>query len=147
MRILIFALVWLHTTGNICAAKGDNKKQATVALPDTTCYVFQEPESKNINAVRLIVSGNKVTGELKYITLGEPASGGKIEGTIKDDIILADWTYIKSGGYYKIPVAFKVTKNAVYQKATAINADGQPYIPEEGEYKYEFPKVSCEFFP
>lgn len=127
--------------------KGDKNSKKEVKA-DTFCYVISDGENnQNINAVKLVITGDKVTGELKYITANEPPAAGRLEGTIKDGIITADWSFVKQSNYYKIPVAFKMTKNAVFQKPSAVNADGQAYIPEEGEYSYEFPQVNCEYYP
>ena len=128
-------------------AKGD-KESKKEAKADTFCYVISDGENnENINAVKLVIKGDKVTGELKYITANEPPASGQLNGTIKDGIITADWTFVKQSNYYKIPVAFKMTKNAVFQKPSAVNQDGQAYIPEDGEYSYEFPRVDCEYYP
>ena len=127
------------------AAKEEEKKAPP---PDTFCYVATEGNNNEvINAVRLIIDSNKVTGELKYITQGEKPAKGQITGTIKNGIITADWTFIKETNYYKIPVAFKMTKTAIFQKPSAVNDKGEAYIPEDGEYSYEFPKVGCEYYP
>ena len=128
------------------AAKEGEKKAPP---PDTFCYVATEGEHNEvINAVRLIIdNNNKVTGELKYITQGEKPAQGQIIGTIKNGIITADWTFIKEKNYYKIPVAFKMTKTSVLQKPSAVNDKGEAYIPEDGDYSYEFPKVGCEYYP
>ncbi|MCB0696347.1 MAG: hypothetical protein KDC07_03215, partial [Chitinophagaceae bacterium] len=124
------------------------KEEKTMPAPDTLCYVLTEgDENRNINAVRIIQQGDKVTGILKYLTFGEPPAQGDLNGTIKDGIITADWTFIKDKQFYKIPVSFKMTKNALLQKPTAVSKDGQPYIPEDGEYSYKFNRVSCEYFP
>lgn len=124
------------------------KEKETLPAPDTICYVLVEGESnKNINAVRTIRVGDKITGELKYITFGEKPAVGQLAGTIKDGIITADWTFIRDNNFYKVPVAFKVTKTALLQKPTAVNDDGQPYVPEDGEYSYEFKRVGCEYYP
>lgn len=126
------------------SAKGDKKKTKA----DTFCYVIADGENnENINAVKLIINGDKVTGELKYITAGQPPAAGQLNGNIKDGIITADWTFVKQSNYYKIPVTFKMTGNAVFQKPSAVNAEGQAYIPEDGEYSYEFPLVNCEYYP
>lgn len=123
----------------------DDKKEAKA---DTFCYVMSDGENnENINAVKLIIKGDKVTGELKYITANEPPAVGQLNGTIKDGIITADWTFVKQSNYYKVPVAFKMTNKAIFQKPSAVNQDGQAYIPEEGEYSYEFPLVNCEYYP
>lgn len=130
--------------GEVAGDKSDRKK----SKPDTFCYVISDGAgNQNINAVRLVIDGDKVTGELKYITENEPPAVGQLNGTIKDGIITADWSFVKQSNYYKIPVSFKMTKNAVFQKPSAVNADGQAYIPEDGEYSYEFPLVNCEFYP
>ncbi len=124
------------------------KEKEKAPTPDTTCYVLTEGEgNRNVNAVRIIQLGDKITGELKYITFGEKPAAGQLEGTIKDGIITADWTFINDSKYFKVPVSFKVTKKALLQKPTAVNDEGQPYIPEDGEYTYEFLKVGCEYYP
>ena len=124
------------------------KEKEKTPAPDTTCYVLTEGEgNRNVNAVRIVQIGDKITGELKYITFGEKPTAGQLAGTIKDGIITADWTFINDSKYFKVPVSFKVTKTALLQKPTAVNDEGQPYIPEDGEYSYEFQKVGCEYYP
>lgn len=138
----IFADLVRETEG---PGDGKDKKQAKA---DTFCYVLSDGENnENINAVKLVISGGKVTGELKYLTQGEPPAAGQLNGTIKNGIITADWTFVKQSNYYKVPVAFKMTNKAIFQKPSAVNQDGQAYIPEEGEYSYEFPLVNCEYYP
>lgn len=131
-------------TEAVPGAKEDKKK----AKADTFCYVISDGENnENINAIKLIINEDKVTGELKYITADEPPAAGQLNGTIKNGIITADWTFIKQNNYYKIPVAFKMASKSIFQKPSAVNADGQAYIPEEGDYSYEFPLVNCEYYP
>lgn len=128
-------------------AKGD-KEDKKKSKTDTFCYVISDGENnENINAIKIIINGDKITGELKYITANEPPAAGQLNGTIKDGIITADWTFVKQSNYYKIPVAFKMTNKAIFQKPSAVNADGQAYIPEEGEFSYEFPLVNCAYYP
>lgn len=137
-----------QTTESTIDAASAQKEEEVVA--DTFCYVLTEGEkNKNINAARIVfLPKNKITGELKYITQGQPAAAGKLNGTIKDNIITADWTFIKNDtNFYSVPVAFKVTKNAIYQKPPKVDDKGKPYIPEDGEYSFEFKKVGCEYYP
>lgn len=136
------------TLANAIFEEASKEGEKKAPPPDTFCYVATEGEQNEIiNAVRLIIDSNKVTGELKYITLGEKPAQGQLTGTIKNGIITADWTFIKEKNYYKIPVAFKMTKTSVLQKPSAVNDKGEAYIPEDGEYSYEFPKVGCEYYP
>lgn len=133
--------------GSGAEAKGD-KEDKKKSKADTFCYVISDGENnENINAIKLIINGDKVSGELKYITADEPPAAGQLSGTIKDGIITADWTFVKQSNYYKIPVAFKMGNKSIFQKPSAVNQDGQAYIPEEGDYSYEFPLVSCEYYP
>lgn len=118
--------------------------------PDTFCYILTEGENnKNINAVRLVIyPNNKIKGQLKYISKGKAPATGDLNGTIKNDIITADWTYIKDDtNFYSIPVAFKRTHNALLQKPTAVDENKKPYIPEDGEYRFKFKLTDCEYFP
>lgn len=124
---------------------GKDDKKAVKA--DTFCYIATSPDNSSINAVRFVIAGDKVSGELKYIINGEKPAEGKLIGTIKNNIITADWTFIKDQNFYKVPVAFKISPAKAMQKPSAVNEKGEAYIPEEGDYTYEFPRASCEYFP
>lgn len=123
------------------------KKPVTNTVVDTMCYMSVEDGGKTKNSVRLAISGSKVDGELRYFTEGEKTAEGVIEGTIKDNIITADWIFKKDGEYLKIPVSLKVTPTAVWQKPSAVNEKGEGYIPDDAEFLYEFPKIDCRDYP
>lgn len=114
-------------------------------VADTFCYVAVQ--GKNTNAIKLIIAGDKVTGELRYLVEGEQPADGDLIGTLKDNVISADWTYVKGVDYYKVPVQFKMTDKSVVQKPTAVDEKGVPYIPEDAEFVYEFPQVDCSKYP
>lgn len=126
------------------------QKVKTIKL-DTFCYVMREGDNnKNVNAVKLIIrpTDNKLIGELVYMVPGEPVARGALEGSINNNIIKANWTFIKNDtNWYRVPVEFKRTGNAVLQKPSAIDENGQPYVPEDGEYSFQFDLVDCKFFP
>lgn len=119
--------------------------EPTGPIADTFCYVAVQ--GKNTNAIKLIIAGDKVTGELRYLVEGEKPADGDLIGTLKDDVVTADWTYIKGVEYYKVPVQFKITNKAAIQKPTAVDDKGVPYIPEDADYVYEFPLVDCSKYP
>lgn len=126
---------------------GAGKEDKKAVKVDTFCYIATTEDNSSINAVRFVIAGDKVTGELKYIINGEKPAEGKLIGTIKNNIITADWTFIKDQNYYKVPVAFKISPTKAMQKPSAVNEKGGAYIPEEGDYTYEFPRANCEYFP
>lgn len=123
------------------------KEDEKVVKADTFCYIATSEDNSSINAVRFVIAGDKVSGELKYIINGEQPAEGKLIGTIKNNIITADWTFVKDKGYYKVPVAFKISPTKAMQKPSAVNEKGEAYIPEEGDYTYEFPRADCKYFP
>lgn len=134
-----------------CALLIPNQAACIDFNPDngnTTCYIMTD-EKKNVNAVRIKrLANNKISGELKYITFGQPAAAGQLEGTINGNIITADWTFIKNDtNFYRVPVSFKLTKDALYQKPSAVGKDGKAYIPKDAKYSYEFKKVECKYYP
>lgn len=127
------------------------QQQLTVPNPDTFCYMMSEGENKeNTNAIKLIImpDGKTIAGELLYLAKGQPPAAGKLKGTVKDKIVTADWTFIKQDTlFYSVPVAFKMTDNAIYQKPSALDNEGTPYLPKDGEYSYKFNKVDCSKYP
>lgn len=126
------------------------KPKATMPKLDTLCYIMTEGENnKNINAVRIILlPDDNIIGELKYITKGQPPAEGALEGSIKHNIIKANWTFIKNDtNYYQVPVEFKLAKDAIYQKPSALDDQGKPYVPKDGEYSFKFDKTDCKYYP
>lgn len=127
------------------------REKPTLPDPDTLCFMMTEgANNEYTNAVKLILLQDKrtVLGELKYLTKGEPPATGNIKGTIRNNIITADWTFIKQDSlFYSVPVAFKLVKNAILQKPSALDSAGKPYIPKDGEYNFKFDKIDCSKYP
>lgn len=108
----------------------------------TLCYMRVEGEKNtDTNYVSLEIADTVVTG--KYvITYQGGRTYGDLKGSIKGNIVTANWNFVNGREYYSIPVAFKIDRSAILQKPTAV-MNGKAYIPEDGDYNVEYKKVDC----
>lgn len=145
--VLLSLMLFAGYSGIYAQSKPAAKKPVSVPAPQTTCYMSSEDGGKHRNLARIIIDGSKVSGELRYLSEGEKPAEGTLSGTIKDGIITADWIFVKDGGYLKVPVSLKVTSASLWQKRSAVNEKGEPYIPEDAKFEFEFPKIDCKDYP
>lgn len=98
-----------------CNAEGNRANQTaqnTVANPDTVitnCYTYTSASDTillNINQVK-----DSVTGTLVYKLKEKDSNHGTINGSMKDSILLADYTFVSEGVTSTRQVAFKKDHN------------------------------------
>lgn len=149
-KLVVLICLFCSVSGYAQTQKGKLPKPGVTvkAVPsEPFCYVLKNESQGVENALRFTRSGNNIKGELKYIVGNEKPMVGDLIGIIKGDVIQADWTYTKDGNYYKVPVEFKLTQTAAWQKPSAVDDKGVPYVPADADYMYEFPKVDCSAYP
>lgn len=149
-KLVVLICLFAGFSGYAQTQKGKLPKPGVTvkAVPsEPNCYVLKDESQGVVNALRFTRSGNSIKGELKYIIGDEKPMVGDLTGVIKGDIITADWSYTKDGKYFKVPVAFKLTQTSAWQKPSAVDDKGVPYVPEDADYMFEFPKVDCSTYP
>lgn len=104
-------------TENLIGSRTDTTRIEASAM-DSGKYLYQK-EGDTIS-LQLQVKDSKVTGELVYKLKEKDANTGTIEGEIKDNIIIALYTFQSEGTTSVRQVAFKFTDKGVVEGYGAV---------------------------
>lgn len=116
--------------------------------PETLCFIRTEGTgNQDTDVVKLIIDGNKVTGELKYMPDQKDWARGNITGTKEGAIITADWHLSQEGMEYNVVVMFKLEGNKLYAKEAGYTVNGADKLPKDAPYIYEYQSIDCNMFP
>lgn len=125
MRILVFLLFI-----SIIACKPAVEKTVEVpAEPKRECYSFVN-DKDTIMLNLTLLPDNKVEGALAYFLFEKDRNFGKINGEVKDDLIIAEYDYASEG---KVSV-----RQVVFKKSEGKITEGFGEVVEEGgKFKYK----------
>lgn len=104
-------------TENLIGSRTDTTRIETSAM-ESGKYLYQK-EGDTVS-LQLQVKDSKVTGELVYKLKEKDANTGTIEGEIKDNIIIAFYTFQSEGTTSVRQVAFKFTDKGVVEGYGAV---------------------------
>ncbi|WP_448606877.1 hypothetical protein [Paenimyroides ceti] len=104
-------------TENLIGSRTDTTRIEASAM-ESGKYLYQK-EGDTIS-LQLQVKDSKVTGELVYKLKEKDANTGTIEGEIKDNIIIAFYTFQSEGTTSVRQVAFKFTDKGVVEGYGAV---------------------------
>ncbi|MFT3978821.1 MAG: hypothetical protein QM687_17410 [Ferruginibacter sp.] len=109
---------------NDAAKKGSGPAAAdsvsvTADLPSATTACFAQQNLNDSIELSLKIEGNKASGSLNYLFKDKDSNRGTIEGTMKGDTLIADYTFNSEGVSSVRQVAFLVQAD----KATEGYAD------------------------
>jgi len=104
-------------TENLIGSRTDTTRIEAFAM-ESGKYLYQK-EGDTIS-LQLQVKDSKVTGELVYKLKEKDANTGTIEGEIKDNIIIALYTFQSEGTTSVRQVAFKFTDKGVVEGYGAV---------------------------
>ncbi len=113
--------------------------------PKTTCYF--RSSGQDTTAIRMTISGNEVTGELKYLPWQKDPRVGNIAGHLKDDVVTVDWNCTQEGMEFTVPVCIKLKNGKAMMQQNDINEQGEEFVPEKRNYSIEYAKMDCSIFP
>ncbi len=149
-------ILLLLVIGLAACNEGDNKQQESSSEANTEEKGQEVKEMCFLNAhnfnkvdsdfIKLVITGDEVTGEMSYYPYEKDASVGTIKGTIAGDIITLKWTYWQEGMESTEPVVLKMIPENLLQKATAMNEKGEIYVPEDAKYVESYKQVDCSLY-
>ena len=87
-------------TDNTSSQQDDSKKSSPI-----NCYKYATPTDTII--LKVIHVGNSITGTLVYSLKEKDKNKGTIQGNMRGDILLADYTFMSEGIQSTRQVAFK----------------------------------------
>ncbi|MBO9201894.1 MULTISPECIES: hypothetical protein [Niastella] len=92
----------------------ETEKQAeapAVAKADSAVSCYQYATAADTITLKLVRTGENVTGTLVYLLKEKDSNKGTIQGTLKGDLLVADYTFMAEGSQSIRQVAFKQTGN------------------------------------
>ena len=110
----IYLFMLLGVMASCDTQQKETKKQAdpqndTKANSSVTCY--QYANQSDTVSLKLIRTGENVTGTLFYQLKEKDSNKGTIQGSMKGDLLLADYTFMSEGIQSTRQVAFKQNGN------------------------------------
>lgn len=150
--LLILSILFVAACNNPEKESNTTNKSSDIetpaSAPDTFCYLYTDgTEQQDSFAVKLIINGNSVSGEMKYLPWQKDASTGTLKGTKKNNVVKLIWTYWQEGMETVEKVAFKLNDGKAYQQVPAFNDRGEMYLPENPEYGEVYSLVDCSVLP
>ena len=80
--------------------KNNNQTDSTVAktdsvAPTTECFLYAK--NRDTASLKLNINGNVISGDLSYNLFEKDKNTGKIEGVVKGDTLIANYTFKSEG--------------------------------------------------
>ena len=156
MKTTLLSLLAIGTILTACNTKTAQESAgetaadtATVAAPPVataSCYAYTA--NKDTITLRLTVTGAAVTGELAYKLFEKDKNTGTIQGGMKGDTLLADYTFMSEGTESVRQVAFLRGGDTFTEGYAAVRQEGSRMVFEKtGDLKFNgnmaLKKVSC----
>lgn len=146
-----------------CAGNGEKKSDTTANVSgDTTaksemkapaqnmdyCFIRKEGTSnQDTTAVHLLLKGDKVTGEMKWLPKEKDSRKGTLNGTLTGNQIKAVWSFMQEGMKDSMNVAFKLSGQELAQKPFKVNAaDGRQITDDAAGYTLTYKLDNCSQF-
>lgn len=141
MSKAIFLLSFLSLSG-VCQREKAGEQQA--AGPHQ-CFTWSI--GKNVAKARLNIDGTKVSGTLEYDYAEKDDSKGKLNGTLSNDIILAEYTFMSEGQESTMEVVFKLQGNKLIQGYAEMEEQGGKLVFKDAvklSFQNTFVRTDCE---
>jgi len=102
------------------------------------------PQSQDTTDVRLLISGNKVTGFMNWLPKEKDSRKGKLTGKLTGNQIKAVWTYGQEGNTDTMAVEFELRGTAFAQKPYQYNhKTGREQTNSSAGYEIIFNIKNC----
>lgn len=146
---LVFAFFILITG---CKKNADKEKinDSEIAMVPTVqeeCYAYRK--DGNTIYMHLKKEADKVTGNLEYAYSEKDSNTGTFDGTIKNDILIAMYTFTSEGTKSRREVAFRIKDNTLiegYGEVTEQDSTVKFKNPDKLVFNSDMPltKVDCK---
>jgi hypothetical protein len=98
--------------------------EKTVAL-DLGCYVFND--NKNNVSLEITENGEVIKGNLTYTLAEKDKNSGSFTGELKNDVLIANYTYQSEGKKSIRQIAFKVDGDKIIEGYGDLNNEGTAF--------------------
>lgn len=128
------------TAGTDTIINGDTLAKAkstktTNNTPTIYALCFLRTEGKNntdTTSIEFVIHGNKVTGQMNWLPYQKDSRKGTLEGVIKNNIIIAKWSFMQEGMKDTLNLNFKFKDNKLSQKPLKLNTQTGREQTDEG---------------
>ena len=94
-----------------CTNTSEKKVPDNTSIATKTAYCYSYVNNKDSVAMNIDINDNTVTGELEYSLYEKDSNTGTIQGIIKGDTLLAEYSFISEGVSSVREVAFLKKEN------------------------------------
>ncbi|RYZ97382.1 MAG: hypothetical protein EOP47_21795 [Sphingobacteriaceae bacterium] len=110
------------------------------------CFLHTDgTANQDSTIVYLMVSGSKVTGEMKWLPKEKDSRNGTLEGTQEGNTIKAVWSFMQEGMTDTMAVEFDYSGDKLSQKPFIVNqATGRQQTDTNASHSIAFNKVDCK---
>ncbi len=111
-------------------------------------FCFEHAVGQDTTFVKLIITGNDVSGQMNWGAYEKDGANGTLQGTRNGNEISAIWTYVIEGSNQTEEVMFKIEGDQLMRKVGELedsNNDGNLKLkdPANATYSETFVKVTC----
>ena len=112
-----------------------------------TAQCFTWSIGQNTATARFNIEGKQVKGTLEYDYAEKDDSKGKLNGTLNNDIIMAEYTFLSEGRESVMEVVFKLQGNKMIQGYAEMEEQGGKLVFKDGvklSFQNIFVRTNCE---
>ena len=159
MKIKLCLLLAGALTASCSGNNSKNKDSTSVSNMDTLqataadappvnmqyCFYHTDgTQAQDTTSISMLINGDKVTGKMSRLPKEKDARKGTIEGTLKENVIKAVWTFMQEGTKDTMTVDFQLRGNALAQKPYQYDAKtGRQQTNEKAEYSVIYNMKNC----
>jgi hypothetical protein len=139
----IFLLHFLFVTNGCQPEKAGNG--SPVAAGPAQCFTWSIGD--NTATARLRIEGSQVNGTLEYDYAEKDGSKGKLDGTLNNDIIMAEYTFVSEGQESVMEVVFKLQGNKLIQGYAEMEEQSGKLVFKDGvklSFQNTFVRTDCQ---
>jgi len=121
---------------------------ASIPVPVQQCYT--KISGKDTSYLQFETNNEVIDGKLEYHLFEKDKNEGVIRGTIANNIIRAEYSFMSEGTISKRPVVFKLENDQVFEAIpSSLDAQGNPvFDKDQRKLKFEgvpFVKGDCKY--
>ncbi|MBD0260004.1 MAG: hypothetical protein ICV83_30160 [Cytophagales bacterium] len=133
----------------LCFSNGcqpENPGNQTAVTPGPgQCFTWSIGE--NTATAHLEIVGSQVKGTLEFDYAEKDDSQGKLNGTLNNDIIMAEYTFVSEGQESVMEVVFKLQGNKLIQGYAEMEEQGGKLVFKDGvklSFQNTFVRTNCQ---
>ncbi len=133
----------------LCLSNGcppeETGHQPLIATGPGQCFTWSIGE--NTATAHLDIEGTQVKGTLAFDYAEKNDSQGKLNGTLNNDIIMAEYTFVSEGQESVMEVVFKLQGNKLIQGYAEMEEQGGKLVFKDGvklSFQNTFVRTSCQ---